>query len=190
MSSSPISSFYSPGGVVTEKCDYAHETTEQNYCQAYSRLNSDKSPDGETLFVKTDCTNRQPLDPSQQDPVYAHPGVPLDRGAVANLIATWPSSVPEGDSCDVSYKFLFDEFEVRGKGWTDAELGPDGDNLKSQISGCGDLTSWNFQLTPTDPTYQWYASGNLPIGVKNCVGKAVQSAGGPGATVANCHGAG
>lgn len=101
-----------------------------------------------------------------------------------------PTTVPEGDTCDVSYKFLFDSVEVRGKGWTDAQLGDNSANLKTQISGCGDLTDWNFQLTPTDCCYQWYASGRLPIGVKNCVGRAVVTAGGSGANIGNCHGAG
>ena len=43
-------------------------------------------------------------------------------------------------------------------------------------------------MTPDDPTYQWYASGHLPIGTKACVGRAVVSAG--GANDGNCHGAG
>ena len=95
---------------------------------------------------------------------------------------------PDADSCDVSYKFFLDSFEVRGKNFDAAKFGTDGSGLKKQIEGCGALTDWNFKQTPSDPTYQWYASGHLPIGVKICVGNAVISAG--GATIGNCHGAG
>jgi hypothetical protein len=91
-------------------------------------------------------------------------------------------------SCDVSYKFFFDSFEIRGKNLPEAKLGADGEGLKEEISGCGALTKWNFEQTPDDVKFQWYASGQLPIGTKACVGRALQSAGGSGA--GNCHGAG
>jgi hypothetical protein len=91
-------------------------------------------------------------------------------------------------ACDVSYKFFFDGFEVRGKNWPDAKLGANGEGLKKELEGCGALTEWNFERTPKDCCFQWYASGQLPIGTKNCVGSAVQSAGGSGN--GNCHGAG
>ena len=58
--------------------------------------------------------------------------------------------------------------------------------LEAQIKGCGALKDWKFQRTTTDPQYEWYASGHLPIGVKNCAGRAVTTAGGPGATSGNC----
>ena len=99
-----------------------------------------------------------------------------------------PSTGPDSDSCDVSYKFFFDSFEIRGENFDASKFGTDGSGLKTQIKGCGDLTKWKFQMTPTNPTYQWFASGQLPIGVKDCVGNAVISAG--GSTVGDCHGAG
>ena len=92
------------------------------------------------------------------------------------------------DNCDVSYKFFFDEFEIRGKNFPPSELGIDGAGLLKQLKGCGDVTDWGFELTPKDPVYQWYAHGHLPIGVKNCVGSATESAG--GTSTGNCHGAG
>ena len=92
------------------------------------------------------------------------------------------------DTCDVSYKFLFDKIEIRGKDWPDAKLGDNGEGLKKQLEGCGELTKWGFEWTPNDVKYQWYAHGHLPIGTKSCVGNAVMSAG--GSTKANCHGAG
>ncbi|KIM93132.1 hypothetical protein OIDMADRAFT_61917 [Oidiodendron maius Zn] len=100
------------------------------------------------------------------------------------------TAIAEGDTCDVSYRWLYDIVEVRGKSWTTAELGTNGENLKTQLAGCGDLTDWNFELTPNDCCMDWYASARLPIGVKACVGRAVVTAGGPNANVGNCHGAG
>ena len=54
-----------------------------------------------------------------------------------------PTQSPDADSCDVSYKFLWDQFEVRGKNFDPTKFGRDGDGLKKQIKGCGDLTDWN-----------------------------------------------
>ena len=116
-----------------------------------------------------------------------------------------PSSV--ADSCGDSYKFFFDHFEIHGKNFDASKSGTDGSGLKvrpfasialsvylmrfffqENIQGCGALTAWSFQQTPTDPNYQWFASGNLPIGTKACVGRAVVSAGGQSPD--GCTGAG
>ncbi|KAK7926918.1 hypothetical protein PG985_003916 [Apiospora marii] len=91
-------------------------------------------------------------------------------------------------SCDVSYKFLWDALEIRGKNLPDAKLGADGEGLRDQLSGCGALSKWKFERTPDDVKFQWYASGHLPIGTKACVGRALESAG--GSSRGNCHGAG
>ena len=92
------------------------------------------------------------------------------------------------DNCDVSYRFLYDGFEVRGKNWADGRLGVNGEGLLKELKGCGAVTNWKFERTPNDVKYQWYAHGHLPIGTKNCVGRAVLSAG--GSSKGNCHGAG
>ncbi|KAK4983211.1 hypothetical protein LTR50_007357 [Elasticomyces elasticus] len=91
-------------------------------------------------------------------------------------------------SCDVSYKFFYDSFEIRGKNLPDGLFGAEGEGLHSQMSGCGALTDWNFERTPDDCCFQWYASGHLTVGTKACVGRALESAGGSGD--GNCHGAG
>jgi hypothetical protein len=91
-------------------------------------------------------------------------------------------------NCDVSYKFFYDGFEIRGKNFPDAKLGSDGQGLHNELSSCGAVTKWNFERTPEDCCFQWYASGHLPIGTKSCVGRAVVSAGGSG--LGNCHGPG
>lgn len=91
-------------------------------------------------------------------------------------------------NCDVSYKFLYNGFEIRGKNWPDAKLGKNGEGLENELKGCGALTEWGFKWTPDDVKFQWFASGHLPIGTKNCVGDAVRTAGASGE--GNCHGAG
>lgn len=91
-------------------------------------------------------------------------------------------------SCDVSYKFLWDSFEIRGKNLPDARLGAEGEGLKKELDGCGTVTEYKFERTPDDVKFQWYAHGRLQIGTKNCVGDALVSAGGSGE--GNCHGPG
>lgn len=117
-------------------------------------------------------------------------GVPTVGVSSTPTLPAVPAATPQGDTCDVSYRFVYDLVEVRGKAWTTAELGANGENLKAQIAGCGAISDWNFQLTPNDCCMDWYASCHLPIGVKDCVGRAVETAGGPGVNVGDCHGAG
>lgn len=81
-------------------------------------------------------------------------------------------------TCDISYKFWWDGFEVRGKNFPSALMGANGEGLRKELSGCGAMEGWKFEQTPDDCCYQWYASGKLPIGIKGCVGRAIQSAGG------------
>lgn len=95
------------------------------------------------------------------------------------------------DSCDVTYKFLDDFFEIRGKFWAMDPIGNDGAGLLKQLQGCAGataVTSWSFQLTPDDTTYDWYANGDIIVGQRSCVGNAVEAAGGP--SKGNCVGAG
>ncbi|CAK1364023.1 hypothetical protein CB0940_04010 [Cercospora beticola] len=91
-------------------------------------------------------------------------------------------------NCDVSYKFWYNQVEIRGKNLPDAKLGANGEGLRKEIDGCGALTKWNFERTPDDCCFQWYAMAHLNIGTKNCVGRAIESAGGSGK--GNCHGPG
>lgn len=89
----------------------------------------------------------------------------------------WSKQVNEV-TCNVSDKFFFDGFEVRGKNLPSALMGADGEGLRKELSGCGAMTGWDFEQTPDNCCFQWYASGSLPIGTKSCVGRAIQSAGG------------
>lgn len=89
-------------------------------------------------------------------------------------------------SCDISHRVVFNGFEIRGKNLPDAKFGASGEGLLQQLRGCGAVTKWHFERTPKHETYQWFASGQLPIGTKDCVGRALKSAGGSG--IGNCHG--
>ncbi|KAI1775061.1 hypothetical protein F4818DRAFT_441885 [Hypoxylon cercidicola] len=89
---------------------------------------------------------------------------------------------------DVSYMFLFDLFEIRSENLPDAKVAADGRGLKKELSGCGAPMKWNFETTPTTSGFQWYASGHLPIGTKDCVGDALVTTGGSGER--NCGGGG
>ncbi|KAL8781768.1 MAG: hypothetical protein Q9213_005851 [Squamulea squamosa] len=95
---------------------------------------------------------------------------------------------PTENSCDITYEITANFFEIRGKNFPDGKLGAKGEGLKKEINGCGALTFWEFDWTPNDVKYQWYASGYLPIGTKSCVGSATQTAGGKSA--GHCKGAG
>ncbi|KAL8765074.1 MAG: hypothetical protein Q9209_007735 [Squamulea sp. 1 TL-2023] len=95
---------------------------------------------------------------------------------------------PTKNSCDVTYAGTANQFEIRGKNFPDGKLGANGGGLKEEIKGCGALTFWEFNWTPDDVEYQWYASGYLPIGTKSCVGSATKTAGGKSA--GHCKGAG
>lgn len=67
----------------------AKQTNIGNQCFSQQKLNPDKSVDSETIFVHTDCGTREPLDDSQQDPVWNHDGVPLDRQSYDIIAANW-----------------------------------------------------------------------------------------------------
>jgi hypothetical protein len=91
-------------------------------------------------------------------------------------------------ACDVSYKIFFNGFEIRGENLSDAKLGVHGEGLLEQLRICGVVSEWQFERTPRDCCFQWYAAGRLPFGTRSCVGSALVAAG-----VANngwCKGAG
>ena len=99
-----------------------------------------------------------------------------------------PTSIHTGPLYVLLQALIRSYNEIRGRYFPPAELGTDGSGLLKQLKGCGDVTDWDFELTPKDPVYQWYAHGHLPIGTKSCVGHATESAG--GTSTGNCHGAG
>lgn len=90
--------------------------------------------------------------------------------------------------CDVTYGGVESIFEVRGKDLPDAELGVDGNSLWDEIKKCGTVTGWHFNWTPQDCCFQWYAYGQITVGTKACIGRALLAAG--GSSKGNCHGAG
>lgn len=117
----------------------------------------------------------------------ASSAVPPPSAAAATTNAP-AAATTASDICGDWYRSVLDYFEIRGKDFDAAKFGTDGSGLKSQIRGCGALTKWSFTYTPNDPRFAWYAHGQLPIGTKACVGRAVVSAG--GAVPDGCTGAG
>ncbi|PMD53955.1 uncharacterized protein K444DRAFT_699591 [Hyaloscypha bicolor E] len=132
------------------------------------------------LAANLEAFGNGPPDPDDEVPTATTTAAPPPAKTTA------PPS-PAADTCGDSYKFVLDHFDVYGKNFDPTKFGTDGSGLKKQIQGCGALTGWSFK-TLTSETYQWHASGNLPIGTKACVGRAVVSAG--GASADGCHGAG
>ncbi|KAI5921408.1 hypothetical protein F4810DRAFT_678876 [Camillea tinctor] len=138
------------------------------------RQNSDE-PKGVVLFVRTDCVTREPLGPEFQDPVYNEPDVALPRGAVAALQQSWVVNTCYAEPRDNGY-----HFDIRGRGFADGDLGPDGEKLHDALNQCGggDVSGWAFEWTPADGMYDWYASGVVPGESKVCIGQAIVAHGG------------
>ena len=130
----------------------------------------DKNNVGKKVFANEDCSN-----------VNESPDQPSDSSTATEPASTPTPLGPSQGTCDVSYKFLYDAFQIRGKDWDASKFGDNGAGLKKQLTGCGDLTNWHFELTPNDPNgYQWFASGRLPVFTNKCIGRAIISAGGSG----------
>lgn len=102
------------------------------------------------------------------------------QASSAASTTTPPAASGAVDQCNAHYSFFLDSFEIYGRNFDEEKVGEDGSGLKKQIKGCGALTAWYFQrLQPYDSeAWQWHATGQLPIGTKACVGRAVVSAGG------------
>ncbi|KAI9851348.1 MAG: hypothetical protein M1838_003904 [Thelocarpon superellum] len=81
-------------------------------------------------------------------------------------------------SCDVSFHVFEDLFEIRGKNFPNELLGPEGEGLLKEVEYCGPVKRWQFEHTPDDVTFDWYAHGILPLWTRDCVGWALLSAGG------------
>lgn len=85
---------------------------------------------------------------------------------------------PNG-SCDVQYKFIYDEFWIWGNGYAGSDYGQGDGGLFQQIKGCNGLTDWSFTYGLGSDGREWSAHGKLLIGKAACVGRAIASAGGP-----------
>ncbi|KAI1409240.1 hypothetical protein F5Y13DRAFT_203653 [Hypoxylon sp. FL1857] len=84
-----------------------------------------------------------------------------------------------GGSCDVQYKFIYDEFWIWGNGYATSDFGQSGNGLLQQLKGCDGLTGWNFNYGLGNDGREWSANGHVLIGKAGCVGRAIASAGGP-----------
>ncbi|KAL8855379.1 MAG: hypothetical protein Q9178_007976 [Gyalolechia marmorata] len=147
-------------------------------------LNNDTS---KTIADPRDCVgvfHKQLIDGCDSEPTddpdnykfggtyYARNGWRFEFDALATQVNTM--------DCDVSYRVVLNKFELRGKDLPDSKLGKGGEGLQDKVKGCGAITKWHFEWTPDDWVYEWYASGQLPIGTKACAGRALVSAGGSG----------
>ena len=53
--------------------------------------------DSVTIFIRTDCITRIPLDLFQQDPLTAkHPELLLNRGTIASYLTNYLNTIPSG----------------------------------------------------------------------------------------------
>lgn len=102
--------------------------------------------------------------------------LPHESGTTQLIVARAAGDV----TCSVTYKFLFEDFSLRGKNVPNSKLGDNGSNLRQQLVGCGALMKWKFEWTPNDGIYTWRATGRLPIGTKACVRRALNTALGAG----------
>ena len=112
-------------------------------------------------------------------------GLPKAETQPASSIAPAPSSTTSNlpapittDYCNTAYRIVLDEFNIKGVDFNETEF-QGGDGLKEQIGGCGELTDWKFNGSLIDPTFKWEATGHLPIGTRDCIQRAITSAGGP-----------
>ncbi|KAK6845326.1 hypothetical protein PG995_015436 [Apiospora arundinis] len=150
-----------------------------NYCAPGIWYDSNGDPDGVIIFVRTDCLTRQPLGPEVQDPVYNMPGVPMDRGTLAAMMQSWVDDSCSADVVNNADGTETASFEINGRGFTDGQLGGNGEKLQGGLQGCGTLSSWVFTWTVTNGTYDWNATGDVTgSSAKTCIGNALVAVGG------------
>lgn len=94
------------------------------------------------------------------------------------VLAAYNAAPPSSDTCAMKYKVVEDGFTIYGSFFDEDKLGSYGANLLTNLRHCGAVTSWTFTFTPDDPTWQWTASGNLPLVGVSCLTGELQAAGG------------
>ncbi|GAQ41060.1 esterase family protein [Aspergillus niger] len=77
----------------------------------------------------------------------------------------WPPTREVGGFCDSSYKFWYQRYDMRGRGWATWDAGQD--TLKPAIISCvgHGLTGWDFQYLdhPDSDGNEWVVKFNTPI---------------------------
>ncbi|KAI1266117.1 hypothetical protein F5Y18DRAFT_426006 [Xylariaceae sp. FL1019] len=152
-------------------------TTEHHRCATQQMTDSKGVPDGNTIFVKTDCKSKVPLPITEQDPIYRFTGVGINQN-YHSVSDDWA-----WDWCKCYYKVALSSFELRGKNWARSRLGfgsnggVNGSRLQHYLGTCGIITFYRFHMND-DEEDSWWATGNLPIGTRNCVATQVRKAGG------------
>lgn len=106
------------------------------------------------------------------------------RNSTANEVASTtssPSNPQPSNICGCWYSFVCDHFEIYGKNFDASKIGENGEALQDHLKGCGALTAWGFKRLrgEDDPNgFQWFATGNMPIGVGGCLGNKMVALGG------------
>lgn len=116
-------------------------------------------PEGTVVFVNTDCDTRRPLDDDQQDVIYRHPGVPLDRGLSTAMINSWTNNtcIVTSSTTPVDAGFVAYTVEIFGTGMIFGEVGLNGSTLVSGIEfACGANTTAPY-------SFAWFESNGTMI---------------------------
>ncbi|GAW21129.1 hypothetical protein ANO14919_106460 [Xylariales sp. No.14919] len=98
----------------SDDCDGNDPANPMNYKGGGTTTITSTNPDLKVLYHITPKQNRQPL-----------PNTP-------------------GGSCNVAYKFLYDEFWIWGNGYATSDFGQQSNGLLRRLKGCDRLTGWNF----------------------------------------------
>lgn len=103
----------------------------------------------------------------------------MDRGTLAAMMQSWVDDSCSADVVNNADGTETASFEINGRGFTDGQLGGNGEKLQGGLQGCGTLSSWVFTWTVTNGTYDWNATGDVTgSSAKTCIGNALVAVGG------------
>ncbi|KAI1332798.1 hypothetical protein F5Y16DRAFT_394106 [Xylariaceae sp. FL0255] len=139
----------------------------------------DGKAQGETIWTKTDCRTRAPLDPAYQESVlFKFPEVAEDPETMMQNLN--PDS---RGGCTHTWWVVLTAYEIWGSGWAPANVGVDehgeldGHRLHHWLMRCGGAMSfWNFQRGDGD---SWRATFTMLPMHTNCVGFQLMNMGLP-----------
>ncbi len=123
-------------------------------------------------LIMNGCDGNDP-----ENPTNLKYGGKVQKGEVEykiEVFGTPPKEIKAG--CDYTYQGVFDEFWIWGAGFGSSDGGK---KLREELSGCGAITSYEFKNGGGADGREWTANLQLPLGTKGCVGRAIESAGGP-----------
>ncbi|KAI0400723.1 hypothetical protein F4802DRAFT_619605 [Xylaria palmicola] len=149
--------------------------TTANYCvdDIYGGPLRNPSEYGHTVFVRVDCDSRIALPVDQQDSLFKYDGVAMSAERLDAILESWVTT-----QCQVHNLFLWGDFEMRGRGLKDSDVGLYGARLLEKMRAChAAVTDWRFSYTPDDNDYDWMASGSVDPFDLQCPGNALMDVG-------------